>query len=582
MAKGAHLAGRGGTLEPSIAPDTISISARPHEIGRHLSTPAYGALLVVVLSGEVAAYYRFSNSTAILMHGGAEIRGILIALSDWIRYLILAAVATTILLSRKESAALAMRVWSAPVPVSRRTRIIATQVMLAGALVAWTGLNPEFFASSESVAAWALVRMALAVSATATLVLALIPLEVWREWYHARPDAFRSGVAIGVVAGPVLRNFIPGLSSAMVAIPMMSSAIYDFAMWAAAAMLSAIGQHPVLNWQLHSIAVPGFRVKIAPKCAGIDGIVVITLFLAAYLWACRRSLRFPVVLILFPVGVILSWFLNVVRIAALIVIGRHNPTIAIRFFHSLAGWSFLNLLGVGMVVSSRTISIFRADQVDGVAQASERSSSADMYILPMLVTLAVGMLTRPFVTSLDFLYPVIVIATAAVLLVYRGKIGALGWNPDWGAPAVGAVVFAIWIAIARQSGTLHDSAMAASLYSLPEWERYCWLVFRVAGAVITVPIAEELFFRGYLLRKLVSADFESVDARHLTWMSFLISSILFGVLHRNWIGGILAGMGFAIVQHRRGRLTDAIVAHSATNALIAAYVIATGSWGVWN
>jgi len=175
-----------------------------------------------------------------------------------------------------------------------------------------------------------------------------------------------------------------------------------------------------------------------------------------------------------------------------------------------------------------------------------------------------------------------VIATAAVLLVYRGKIVRLGWNPDWSAPAAGAVVFAIWIAIARWSGTLHNSAMATVLQGLPEWERNCWLIFRVAGAVVTVPIAEELFFRGYLLRKLVSADFESVDPGRFTWMSFLLSSILFGVLHRNWIGGILAGMAFAIVQYRRGRLTDAIVAHSACNALVAAYVIATGSWGLWN
>jgi CAAX prenyl protease-like protein len=100
--------------------------------------------------------------------------------------------------------------------------------------------------------------------------------------------------------------------------------------------------------------------------------------------------------------------------------------------------------------------------------------------------------------------------------------------------------------------------------------------------VVTVPIAEELCFRGYLLRKLVSAEFESVDPRRFTWLSFLLSSILFGVLHRNWIAGILAGMGFAMLVYRRGRLTDAIVAHSACNAMVAAYVILTNSWGLWN
>jgi len=46
-----------------------------------------------------------------------------------------------------------------------------------------------------------------------------------------------------------------------------------------------------------------------------------------------------------------------------------------------------------------------------------------------------------------------------------------------------------------------------------------------------VPIAEELAFRGYLIRKLVSADFEKVALGHFTWVSFLGSSILFGSLH---------------------------------------------------
>jgi exosortase E/protease (VPEID-CTERM system) len=582
MAKGPHSLAQGSTLEPSIAPDTIPIASGSRELDRHASAPAYIAFLIVVLSAEVIAYYRFSNSTAILMRGGFDVRFLLLTLTEWIRYMIMGAAATTILLSRKESAALAMRLLIAPVPISSRKRILAIQVMLAGALVAWSALSPDYFASPHAVATWGLVRIALAIGAIVAFAIALIPLEVWREWYFARPGALRVGVAVGLVAGPVLRNFLPMLSSAMCEIPILTAAMYDFTIWIAAATLRALGQHSLINWQRQSIEVPGFRVIVSPQCAGIDGIVVITLFLAAYLWFCRRDLRFPVSLILLPLGVILSWILNDVRLTALIMIGQHNPKLAIGFFHTIAGWAFLNLLGIAMVVSSRTMTIFRAEPLDAIPRAREQTSSADMYIVPMLVTLAVGMLTRPFVASLDFLYPITVIATAAVLLAYRGKIIRLGWSPDWTAPAAGVVVFAIWIAIARWSGTLSDPAMAAALRGLPEWERYGWIVFRVAGAVISVPIAEELFFRGYLLRKLVSADFDSVDPRCFTWMSFLISSIIFGLLHKNWIGGIVAGMAFAIAQYRRGRLSDAIVAHSACNALVAAYVIATGSWGLWN
>ena len=97
MAKGAHSVAQSSTLEPSIAPDTIPVSSRTNESGLQLSAPTYGAILAVVLSAEVIAYYRFSNSTAILMHGGLDVRLLLITLTEWIRYMILGAAATTIL-----------------------------------------------------------------------------------------------------------------------------------------------------------------------------------------------------------------------------------------------------------------------------------------------------------------------------------------------------------------------------------------------------------------------------------------------------------------------------------------------------
>jgi CAAX prenyl protease-like protein len=108
-----------------------------------------------------------------------------------------------------------------------------------------------------------------------------------------------------------------------------------------------------------------------------------------------------------------------------------------------------------------------------------------------------------------------------------------------------------------------------------------WLLFRVQGAVITVPLAEELAFRGYLLRKLVASDFESVPFDSFTWTSFIVSSIAFGALHQSWVAGILAGTLFALAMYRRGRLADAIAAHAIANALLTIYVISTGSWSLW-
>ena len=62
-----------------------------------------------------------------------------------------------------------------------------------------------------------------------------------------------------------------------------------------------------------------------------------------------------------------------------------------------------------------------------------------------------------------------------------------------------------------------------------------WLGFRVIGSVVTVPLAEELAFRGYLTRRLCLSDFQSIPPGRMTWYSFLLSSFLFGALHGRFI-----------------------------------------------
>ena len=104
----------------------------------------------------------------------------------------------------------------------------------------------------------------------------------------------------------------------------------------------------------------------------------------------------------------------------------------------------------------------------------------------------------------------------------------------------------------------------------------------MTGAVLTVPIAEELAFRGFLLRRLASPDFESVSWRVFSWTPFLISSAAFGLLHGDrWLAGTIAGAIFALAQQRRGRIGEAIAAHAVANALVAAWVLQTGSWQLW-
>jgi len=49
-----------------------------------------------------------------------------------------------------------------------------------------------------------------------------------------------------------------------------------------------------------------------------------------------------------------------------------------------------------------------------------------------------------------------------------------------------------------------------------------------------------------------------------------------------WLAGSIAGMFYAAVTLRSGRIGDAVVAHATTNALLAAWVIISGSWDLWS
>jgi len=100
--------------------------------------------------------------------------------------------------------------------------------------------------------------------------------------------------------------------------------------------------------------------------------------------------------------------------------------------------------------------------------------------------------------------------------------------------------------------------------------------------VVTVPIAEELAFRAYLTRRLITADFESVPPGRMTWWSLLLSSVVFGVLHGRWFAGMLAGIAYGLAYRRRGEISDSILAHGVTNGLIAITVLATGWWSLWS
>ena len=182
----------------------------------------------------------------------------------------------------------------------------------------------------------------------------------------------------------------------------------------------------------------------------------------------------------------------------------------------------------------------------------------------------------------DWLYPLRVLAALAVLWACRRSYAGLRWSWSWSAFAIGVATFIIWLAL-LPSGSSPKDAWPSALASVPVYWAALWFAVRAIGYVIAVPLVEELAFRGFLSRRLMQANFSTLPLGRFSWLSFVISSLLFGAMHGGlWLAGTLAGMAFALALYRRGALGDAVLAHATTNGLLLVYAMATGRWSVWS
>ena len=200
----------------------------------------------------------------------------------------------------------------------------------------------------------------------------------------------------------------------------------------------------------------------------------------------------------------------------------------------------------------------------------------------MLAIVAAAMLGAAFSSGgLDRWYPTRLLAVAVPLWLYRRQYAAMRWTCSWHAPALGLLVFALWVARwpVASAGASPRSLLLAAVG--PAWAAL-WLASRVVGSALTVPLAEELAFRGFLTRRLIAADFDAVPPGWFTWISFVLSSIAFGVLHDRWLEGTVAGMLYALAYYRRGSLGDAVAAHATTNALLCIDALWTGDWSLFS
>jgi exosortase E/protease (VPEID-CTERM system) len=352
----------------------------------------------------------------------------------------------------------------------------------------------------------------------------------------------------------------------------------DGTLRASAVLLRLVANDVQADPTIDLLGVGSFEVIVAPVCSGVDGIGLVVLFLAVWVSLARERLRFPRVLLLLPLGALAAWMANVVRMSALMLVGGAGyRRIAIGGLHSKLGWILFTLIALGGVALSEHASWFRKpDESTGKAPRGAPEAAAP-FLAPLLAALATALVTSIWSTGpVDGWYGARIAAAVGVLLLVRRSLPAPSFDWSWLVVLVGAAVGAAWVTW----GGTPTSTLGTSLAALPPVDRAAWLAVRVTGSVLVIPLVEELAFRGFLLPWLVSPDFEKVPPRAWTWSAVILSSMAFGALHEHWVLGFLAGLAFAAARLRRGRLSDAVLAHAVANAVVAAAAL-SGLWALW-
>jgi CAAX prenyl protease-like protein len=150
--------------------------------------------------------------------------------------------------------------------------------------------------------------------------------------------------------------------------------------------------------------------------------------------------------------------------------------------------------------------------------------------------------------------------------------------------AIGLLVFVLWISPQAFFGfPPRLSGFDPTIFANRVWGYWFTIFFRFLRLVIVVPLVEEIFWRGFLLRFLVDERFEQVPIGKFSWTSFAIVTLAFGFSHprADWPAAIATGMLFNWVAYRTKSLSTCVVTHALTNLLLGMWIMQTGQWGFW-
>jgi CAAX prenyl protease-like protein len=243
-----------------------------------------------------------------------------------------------------------------------------------------------------------------------------------------------------------------------------------------------------------------------------------------------------------------------------------------------------------------------------------RASSTAAYMLPLLLFTLLNTVPGLFRIANSELpwhvrapehwaYPLQTVLCVVVLVLFRQHYTFRPWRGLGLALTLGVVGIAVWIApsLLRESLIRHGHAPASWWPWLGLAERTegfdpliaqdspLWFSFvvgmRFVRMVLVVPLVEELFWRGFLMRFLLTDDgrFERIPFGTHRWKVFWIVTLAVMLIHNteDYLGAFVWGSLVYFVAVRTKSLGSCVFMHAVGNLALGLYVMKTQQWGFW-
>lgn len=185
----------------------------------------------------------------------------------------------------------------------------------------------------------------------------------------------------------------------------------------------------------------------------------------------------------------------------------------------------------------------------------------------------------------------------ALLWWARPYVTEMRWKFSLAAVLVGVGVLILWVGIDSVVPKQNELWIKLGLSKPPEKPSAPWNPFeqfgagsmlgwffvcaRILGSTLVVPPLEESFYRSFLYRWIAKPDFQSVPLGCFGWKPFLLTALMFGFAHNEWLAGILCAFAYQGLVCWKKNLGEAMTAHAITNFLLGIYIVARNEWHFW-